>query len=70
MVCNLARRVAAELHAAGWRLERILSDNGGEFRSAQFRATVSQLGARHTLIRAGRPSCFRKNIKNRSRFHW
>jgi transposase InsO family protein len=52
---KLARRVAAELHAAGWRLERILSDNGGEFRSAQFRATVRQLGARHTLIRAGRP---------------
>jgi transposase InsO family protein len=52
---KLARRVAAELQAAGWRLERVLSDNGGEFRSTEFRATVDQLGARHTLIRAGRP---------------
>jgi hypothetical protein len=28
----LARRVARELKAAGWRLERVLSDNGNEFR--------------------------------------
>ena len=27
----LARRVAAELQAAGWQLERVLSDNGNEF---------------------------------------
>ncbi len=27
----LARRVARELKAAGWRLERMLSDNGNEF---------------------------------------
>jgi transposase InsO family protein len=52
---KLARRVAAELQAAGWRLERVLSDNGGEFRSTSFRSTLDQLGARHTLIRAGRP---------------
>jgi transposase len=52
---KLARRVAAELAAAGWRLERVLTDNGGEFRSNVFRATLQQLGARHTLIRAGRP---------------
>jgi transposase InsO family protein len=52
---KLARRVASELQAAGWRLERVLSDNGGEFRSRSFRATLDQLGARHTLIRAGRP---------------
>lgn len=30
----LARRVAAELQAAGWRLERVLSDNGGESAAA------------------------------------
>ncbi|TMC67458.1 MAG: transposase family protein [Chloroflexi bacterium] len=52
---KLARRVAAELRAAGWRLERVLTDNGGEFRSHDFRNTLDQLGARHTLIRAGRP---------------
>jgi Integrase core domain/Homeodomain-like domain len=52
---KLARRVAAELQAAGWRLERVLSDNGGEFRSTEFRHALDELGARHTLIRAGRP---------------
>jgi transposase len=29
---KLARRVAADLKAAGWRLERVLSDNGNEFK--------------------------------------
>jgi transposase InsO family protein len=52
---KLARRVASELREAGWRLERVLSDNGGEFRSGDFRHTINQLGARHTFIRAGRP---------------
>jgi transposase len=52
---KLARHVAADLAAAGWRLERVLSDNGGEFRSNDFRTTLDQLGVRHTLIRAGRP---------------
>jgi transposase InsO family protein len=52
---TLARRVAGELQAAGWRLERVLTDNGGEFRSREFRATLGTLRARHTLIRAGRP---------------
>jgi transposase InsO family protein len=52
---KLARRVARELQAAGWRLERVLSDNGGEFRSTDLRQTLDELDARHTLIRAGRP---------------
>ena len=52
---KLARRVAQELQTAGWRLERVLSHNGGEYRSRSFAATLAQLGARHTLIRAGRP---------------
>jgi len=51
---RLARRVAAELQAAGWKLERVLTDNGGEFR-ASFEATTAQLGARSSRIRAGRP---------------
>jgi transposase InsO family protein len=52
---KLARRVAGELKAAGWRLERVLSDNGNEFRGMQFPATIQRLGARHTRIHAGRP---------------
>jgi transposase InsO family protein len=52
---RLARRIAADLQATGWRLERVLTDNGGEFRSHDFRAALAQLGVRHTLIRAGRP---------------
>jgi transposase InsO family protein len=52
---KLARRVAAELAQAGWQLERVLTDNGGEFRSRDFRETLEELGVRHTLIRAGRP---------------
>jgi transposase InsO family protein len=52
---KLARRVCAELAEAGWRLERVLSDNGGEFRSRDFRQALAELGVRHTLIRAGRP---------------
>jgi transposase InsO family protein len=52
---RLARRVAGDLSEAGWRLERVLSDNGGEFRNREFRSTVERLGARHSLIHAGRP---------------
>lgn len=51
----LVRRVAAELAAAHWRLERVLSDNGNEFRGLPFGAAVHQLGATHSRIRAGRP---------------
>jgi transposase InsO family protein len=51
---KLARRVAAELQAAGWRLERALTDNGNEFRG-RFEQTLAELGARATRIRAGRP---------------
>jgi transposase InsO family protein len=52
---TLARRVARELKQAGWRLERVLSDNGNEFRSLAFPATLERLGARHSRIHAGRP---------------
>ena len=41
---KLARRVASELAAAGWQLERVLTDNGGEFRSTDFRTPLDQLG--------------------------
>jgi transposase InsO family protein len=52
---KLARRVARELKAAGWRLERVLCDNGNEFRGPLFHAPPEQLGARVTHIHAGRP---------------
>jgi transposase InsO family protein len=52
---KLARRVAADLKAAGWRLERVLSDNGNEFRGLPFGQTIRRLKARHTPIHAGRP---------------
>ncbi len=52
---KLARRVAADLKDAGWRLERVLSDNGNEFRGLAFGHTIKRLGARHSRIHAGRP---------------
>jgi transposase InsO family protein len=52
---RLAKRVAVELKAAGWRLERVLSDNGNEFRGVTFGQTLERLGARHSRIHAGRP---------------
>ena len=52
---RLARRVAHDLKQAGWRLERVLCDNGNEFRSERFRTPVGRLGARITYIRSGRP---------------
>jgi transposase InsO family protein len=56
LTSRLARRVAADLARHGWRLERVLCDNGPEFRSAQFGDAVRELGARQTFIRAGRPA--------------
>jgi transposase InsO family protein len=52
---KLARRVARELNGAGWRLERVLSDNGNEFRGPAFRELLERLSVRHTRIHAGRP---------------
>jgi transposase InsO family protein len=52
----LARRVAADLRAMGWRLERALTDNGSEFRSGVFGDTLHELGAVQTFIRPGRPT--------------
>jgi transposase InsO family protein len=52
---QLARQVASDLAARGWRLERVMSDNASEFRSATFQQTIATLGARQTFIRAGRP---------------
>jgi transposase len=51
---RLVRRVATDLARCGWRLERVLSDNGAEFKGA-FTNTLNDLQARHTRIRSGRP---------------
>lgn len=51
---KLARQVAQDLARCGWKLQRVLSDNGNEFK-ADFDHTLTHLGAAHTRIRAGRP---------------
>ena len=51
----LVRRVAAELAAAGWRLERVTTDRGNEFIGQAFRGAVRAVGAHQRIIAAGRP---------------
>ena len=53
---RLAKRVAADLASFGWRLERVLTDNGSEFRSSEFGDTIRDLGAVQTRIHPGRPT--------------
>jgi transposase InsO family protein len=52
---RLVQRVARELRQAGWRLERVLSDNGHEFHAPTFTATLKALKSDHSRIHAGRP---------------
>lgn len=52
---RLARRVAQDLKRCGWKLEAVMTDNGSEFKAAEFRETVEKLGAEHRFIRSGRP---------------
>ena len=51
----LAERVAAALAARGWRLQAVSTDNGSEFTSREFGATLERLGAVQRRIHAGRP---------------
>ncbi len=51
----LAQRVATDLARQGWRLDRVSTDNAGEFTSATFTQALHRAGVRHTRIRAGRP---------------
>jgi transposase InsO family protein len=53
---ELVHRVAAELAAAGWKLQEVTTDNGSEFRAREFQTAVEQLAARQRFIRAGRPN--------------
>jgi transposase InsO family protein len=55
LTSSLAHRVAADLARWGWRLEAVSSDNGNEYRAAEFRETLTALGSEHRFIRAGRP---------------
>ena len=50
---RFAHRVARTLRQAGWRLERVLTDNGNEF-AHHFGDAITALGARQTKIRGGR----------------
>ena len=52
---RLVQRVARDLRQAGWKLERILTDNGNEFQRPTFTDTVRALKADHRRIHAGRP---------------
>ena len=47
---------AIDLASFGWRLERVLTDNGSEFRSSEFGDTIRDLGAVQTRIHPGRPT--------------
>ena len=51
----LVRKVAADLAKAGWNLKAVMTDNGSEFRSADFGRAVAETGAKQRFIRAGRP---------------
>jgi transposase InsO family protein len=52
---RLVQRVARELRRAGWKLERVLTDNGNEFQTPTFTDTLRALNANHSRIHAGRP---------------
>jgi transposase InsO family protein len=53
---SLVERVAAELAAAGWRLEAVITDNGSEFRAHAFSDRLAPLSVQQRRIRAGRPT--------------
>jgi transposase InsO family protein len=46
---------AAEFARLGVRIERVLTDNGGAYRSFAYRDAVNELGARHKRTRPWRP---------------
>jgi transposase InsO family protein len=50
-----AELVICKLKLAGWKLQRMLSDNGNEFRGSEFTSTMLKLEVAHSRIHAGRP---------------
>ena len=65
---RFASRVARELKAAGWRLERVLTDNGNEFRAALRRRDrrVSAPATPASTPAARRPTATSKRCTRRS----
>ena len=53
---SLLHELAHELSKAGWKLRTVSTDNGSEFASKDFRASVEGHGARQRRIKAGRPT--------------
>ena len=53
---ELCHLVASELRAAGWKLSEVTTDNGSEFRSADFGDAVAGEEATQRRIKAGRPN--------------
>ncbi len=51
----LVQHVARDLARRGWRLDRVSTDNSGEFTSHTFTDALQAAGIRHTRIAAGRP---------------
>jgi transposase InsO family protein len=51
---RLVQRVARDLKQAGWKLERVLSDNGTEF-AGTFTDALHTLDVSHSRIHGGRP---------------
>ena len=51
----LAQHGARDLARHGWRLDRVSTDNAGEFTSATFTQALHRAGGRHTRIATGRP---------------
>ena len=49
------QRAAAFYAARGMRIERVLTDNGGAYRSRVYAAALDELGARHKRTRPYRP---------------
>jgi transposase InsO family protein len=53
---ELVHLVAKALKAAGWKLREVTTDNGSEFRAADFGKAVAKAKARQRRIKAGRPN--------------
>jgi transposase InsO family protein len=53
---ELVHLVASELKAGGWKLGEVTTDNGSEFRAADFGAAVADEKATQRRIKAGRPN--------------
>ena len=48
-------QAAAEFARVGIRIERVLTDNGGAYRSFAYRDALAEVGARHKRTRPWRP---------------